>query len=552
MSTDRGRGLPIPSGAVPAPALAPPQALAAAVAVAAVAAAAALTLAVGAGAALAQGAPAGGAAPAQAAPLPLSGRSGQGGSVAAAEAAVPGATASVDTLNLSIQVQGSFAGSAAGAASRPFAGKLGLREAIQRGLDHNLGAIGMQEAVRQARGQTAAARAALLPNLSGDVTRTEEKLSLAASGLTGLKSSSFGGVTIPSVVGPFGYVDLRARLTQTVLDLTAWNNYRSAVETARAGELSALDARDLVVLAVGGTYLQAAAARARVESARAQLATAHASYQQTLERRQAGIVAQLDVNRARVQELTERQRLVSLENDFAKQKINLARMTGLPPDDRYDLADDIPYTAAPPLDVDRELVRAAAERPDLRAAEAQVRAAENALAAARAERLPSLSFYADYGAIGATIAQTQTTFTLMGALHVPLWDGGRAGGHVEAAQAVLAERRAELDDLRAQVEADLRKAGLDLAAAASQVEVAEQNLQVATESLDLTRQRFDVGVSDNLEVVQAQEALAAAELDRIDSIFAHNLAKLTLARTLGRAAAGLQELLPAPPTGGAN
>jgi outer membrane protein TolC len=496
----------------------------------------------GAGAALAQGAPpAGAAGPAQAAPLPLSGRSGQSGAVTASEAPVPGATASVDTLNPSIQVQGSFAGSIPGTARQPFAGKLGLREAIQRGLEYNLGAVGMSQAVRLARGQSAAARAALLPNLSGDLTRTEEKLSLAASGLTSLRSSSFGGVTIPSVVGPFGYVDLRARLTQTVLDLTAWNNYRSAVETVRAGELSALDARDLIVLAIGGTYLQAAAARARVESTRAQLATAHASYQQTLERRQAGLVAQLDVNRAQVQELTERQRLVSLENDLAKQKINLARMTGLPPNDRYDLADDIPYSAAPPLSIDQALLQAATQRPDLRAAEAQVRAAENALAAARAERLPSLSFYADYGAIGATAAQTQNTFTVMGTLHVPLWEGGRTGGHVEAAAATLAERRAELDDLRAQVESDLRKAALDIAAAASQIEVAEQNLQVTRESLDLTRQRFAAGVSDNLEVVQAQEALAAAELDRIDSIFAHNLA-----RALGRAAGGLQEFLQLP------
>jgi outer membrane protein TolC len=93
-----------------------------------------------------------------------------------------------------------------------------------------------------------------------------------------------------------------------------------------------------------------------------------------------------------------------------------------------------------------------------------------------------------------------------------------------------------LEDLKSQVESDIREAYLDLQAAANQVEVAKRNIQVTNETLDLTRQRFEAGVTDNVEVVQAQESATAAKLDYINSVFAHNLAKLSLARAMGRTA----------------
>jgi outer membrane protein TolC len=86
------------------------------------------------------------------------------------------------------------------------------------------------------------------------------------------------------------------------------------------------------------------------------------------------------------------------------------------------------------------------------------------------------------------------------------------------------------------VESDVRNAWLDLEAATTQIGLAEKNLAVTRESLELTKQRYEAGVSDNLEVVQAQDAVASADLDYINSIFAHNVAKLSLARAMGVAA----------------
>jgi outer membrane protein TolC len=258
------------------------------------------------------------------------------------------------------------------------------------------------------------------------------------------------------------------------------------------------------------------------------------------------LVAQVDVDRSQIQALTQQQRLTSLQNDFAKQKINMARMIGLQPTDQYDLGGDIPFSSAPPLSVDEASRQALEQRADIRAAQAQVRAAERALSAARAERLPSLSFSADYGAIGTTLSEAHRTFSVVGTVRVPIWEGGRTEGHIEQAEAATAQRRAELEDLPSQIEADVRKAYLDLQAATSQVDVAQKNLQIAREALDLTRQRFEAGVSDSVEVVQAQESVATSDLDYINSVFAHNVAKLSLARAIGQTAENLPLFLKLP------
>jgi outer membrane protein TolC len=221
----------------------------------------------------------------------------------------------------------------------------------------------MAQAVRQARGQQLVARSSLLPNLNGALREYDEKLSLKAQGLGSIPGL---GASLPAVIGPFNYFDLRATLTQTVADMTALNNYRSSKEIVRANVFAAEDARDLVVFAVGGAYLQTIAAAARVESVRAQLETATALYRQNAEKRGVGLLAQTDVNRSQVQALTQQQRLISLQNDLAKQKINLARLVGLPASDRYALSEDIPFSAAPSIVLEEALKQALMKRADLK------------------------------------------------------------------------------------------------------------------------------------------------------------------------------------------
>ncbi|PWT82300.1 MAG: TolC family protein [Acidobacteria bacterium] len=465
----------------------------------------------------------------------------QGGSVGAVQTAVPGTTNSVNTINPAVQVLGPYTGSASSIGRTPFSGKLSLREAVDRAVEFNLGAVGLTEAVKQARGQAKIARSSLLPNLNASLSETVQQTNLRALGVR--FSFPIPGFSAPTIVGPFNYFDVRATLSQTVVDLTARNNYLAAKDLARANELSVADARDLVVLAVGGTYLQLIATKSKIDAARAQLATADSLYRQTAQQRAAGVVAQTDLNRSQIQLLTQQQRLVSLQNDYLKLKINLARLTGLPANAEYEISDSIPFTDAPPISFDDALKQAFNQRSDLKAAEMQVQAAEHARSAARAEQLPSFAVRADYGVIGTNPSQSHGTFTVVGTIRVPIWQGGRAKGQMEIAEAALGQRRAELEDIKDRIESEVRNAYLDLQASVSQVEVARKSIEIATQNLDLTRQRFEAGVSDNVEVVQSQEALSTANTDYINSVFAHNLAKLSLARAIGRADEALPEFL---------
>lgn len=471
--------------------------------------------------------------------LPASGRNNQGGSVGATQLPVPGTTTSVNTLNPSVQISGPYSGSARSTTAMPFSGKLSLQEALQRGLAYNLGAIGVAHTVSQNSAQVRVARSALLPNINGSLNENVQQSDLAALGVR----VSVPGFRFPTIVGPFNYFTLQASLSQTVANMTSLNNYRSAKATARASQYSLQDARDLITLAVGGAYLQALAAQARVDAAQSQLDTANAVFHQSSEQHGEGVLGKLNVDQSQVKTLTQQQQVITLRNDLAKQKINLARLTGLAPNDGYQLTDSFPFSPAPVPGVDAALAQAEQQRADLKAAQSQVEAAAKALAAARAERLPSVAVSGDYEVIGTNPSQSHGAFSFVGTVNIPLWQGGKTAGDIAQAEAVLAQRQAELEDTRGQIEAEVRQSYLDLAAAAGQVEVARKNLDVARETLEMTRARMEAGVINTVEVVQAQGTLSSAQLDMIDSVFAHNLAKLSLARALGRASEQLPSLL---------
>ncbi len=482
-------------------------------------------------------------APAQAAHLPLSGRSPQAGSVTAAQAA--NTAAGINTLNPSVAVSGEFAGSTPGVA--PFAGRLSLADAIARGLAYNLGAGQWSNTVLQAQGQAQVARSALLPDVNGSFSDTEQQLDLKAQGIrfSAPLTGALAGFSFPSVVGPFNYTQLQATLAQSLLNFTALNNYRASQDSLRAQRMELSDARDLVVLGVGGAYLGVIAAQARLQAARAQLDTANAILLQSQQKQSVGTVPALTVDQNQVQAAIQQLQLTTLRNDLAKRKINLARMIGLPPNSNYSLSDAVPYAPPPALTLQAALAQALERRADLQAAAAQAEAARSALAAAQDERLPSASVSGTYGVIGAAPwSSSHGVFTVIGTVSIPLWQGGRVAGDVKQAHAALNQRQAELQDLRAQIEAEVREAFLDLSAAASEVSVARANLTVAREALQMTRDRFQAGVINTVELIQAQQAVATAEQDWINSVYADNVAKLTLARALGDAQASWPKYLP--------
>jgi outer membrane protein TolC len=409
-------------------------------------------------------------------------------------------------------------------------------------LRYNLGGIDSEQSLRQAQGESIVTRSQLLPNLSGGLRETVQQIDLASFGFKFSVPPSLG-FSFPTIVGPFNYFDLRGYLTQKLADVQAIRTYQSAREKQRAADLSVADARETVVYVVTAGYLQVLAEAARVDSAKVQVASAQAIYQQAADRFNAGLSAKIDMTRSHVELQTQQQRLTQEQADYAKDKISLARLIGLSSGQEIILKDTLPYAPLENLTLDQAIALASQNRSDLKAAEAQVHAAELSRGAAAAERYPTLGVNADYGVIGINPANSHGTFSVTGQLMFPIWAGGHIHGDILEADATLTQRRSEYDDLRARVEADVRNAFLDLTAAAEQVRVAQSQRELAQDELTQSRDRFASGVADTVEVVQAQEMQSTAEQQYIASLNAHNLAKASVARAVGQAEKIMRTLL---------
>jgi outer membrane protein TolC len=433
------------------------------------------------------------------------------------------------------QFQGSVARGTV--SSTPLA--LSLHDAIDRGLKTNLGLLVSDSTNESTRGQRLQALSALLPQFHAQAGETVEQLNLKTIGF----DFTFPGVSIPSIVGPFHYTDIRAYASWDAFDYSARKDYRSAQENKRAAQLSVADARDLVVQATASAYLQIIADASRIEATRAQVQTSQALYDRAVDQQTAGTAAGIDVLRSQVELKQQQQRLLAQQNQFDKDKLALSRVIGLPPGQEFNLSDTTPFSPLTSMTQEQALIAALAQRPDYQSYQAKVRAAEETVKGAHGERYPTAGVTADYGDIGPTLASSHGTFTFAATAKVNLFDGGRISGDEIQAKAALKQRQDELADLAGEIDYQVRAAFLDIHTASDQVTVARDNLDLANQTLEQARDRFVAGVSDNIEVVQAQESVATANDDLIAALFAHNLAKVNLARALGGAEQGIQKLV---------
>jgi outer membrane protein TolC len=413
---------------------------------------------------------------------------------------------------------------------------LSLQDAIDRGLKQNLGLLLSNTDIRAARGQRWEQLSALLPHVTAAPYVAATELNLPELGL-----SSLGGLNVPPSVGPFSYFDARASVTQTLFDWKAINATRAASQSVKSAEYTFKDARDLVVLAVGYTYLQAIADEARIETADAQVKSAQAVYDQAADQVNAGTSPAIDGLRAKVELQTRQQQLIQAKNNYAIQKLTVARVIGLAPGQEFEFTDKSPYQPFEGITVDEALKRAYASRFDYQAALADERAAQFSRKAAVAGYYPSLSFNADYGTAGSHPSTATQVMDARGTLSIPIFQGGSVHGDVLQADARLEQSRERLDNLRAQIDADVRTALLNLQSSADQVNVARSNIDLAEETLVQSRDRFSAGVTDTVEVVQSQEAVASAHEQYISSLYSYNYAKISLARALGAAEQGVKE-----------
>jgi len=338
--------------------------------------------------------------------------------------------------------------------------------------------------------------------------------------------------------GPFSYFDARVNVAQSLFDSKLINNTRAASQNLKSAEYTFKDARDLVVLAVGYVYLQAIADEARIATAEAPGATAEALYDQAADQVKAGTSSEIDGPRAKVELQTRQQQLIQAKNNFGMQKLTVARVIGLAPGQEFELTDKSPYRPFEGITVDDALNRAYASRSDYLSAMTDVRAAGYARKDAVAGYYPSLSFNADYGAAGSHPSTATQVFDVRGTLSIPILQGNSVHADILQAHTRLQQTRERLDNLRAQIDADIRTALLNLQSSADQENVARSNIDLAEETLLQSRDRFSAGVTDTVEVVQSQEAVARAHEQYISRLYNYNFAKISLVRI---AQAGVKE-----------
>src|SRR4051794_13190124 len=411
--------------------------------------------------------------------------------------------------------------------------QLSVKDAVQRALEQNLGLLLQEEAVGTARGARWRALAELLPDVSGTLSGRRQVLNLEA----------FGFPAPNPIVGPFNVLDARVALSQAVVDVSALNALRAARLNEQAEKFGIKSARDLVVLVAVNLYLETVAGGSRADMTRAQLETADALFKQAQDLKSSGIVAGIDVLRAQVQLQTQRQRLIAAENDYEKFKLQLARAIGLPVEQPFTLPDKIPSAPVPPVSLNDSIARALETRPDYLAARSRFEAAQATERAANTEWIPTLHLDADFGAIGQTVETAHSTYTLGASVRVNLFDAGRTKARRIETLSATRQREAELADFKSRVEYEVRTALLDLRAADQQLQAAQTNVQLANDELQQARDRFAAGVASNLEVTQAQETIAGASDTYISALYAHNLAKAALARSMGVAESAVMNYL---------
>jgi outer membrane protein TolC len=415
--------------------------------------------------------------------------------------------------------------------------KLSLDDAIALGLKNNLGLKVAENSEKSFHGRRNEVLQDFLPTitLTGDLGVHQQNLVAMGFGPDTVKEFS-KLVKIPS---NFSFIT-RDDLTEGKIQfgqLLFSGPVISALKAVGAGERAAhfarMSARGEVVQQVATAYLHAIAASSEVDNARAQVATGEVLVRHAHEAHEAGVVANLDELRARVQLQAEQQALIAAQNALEKDHILLKREIGIDPGQKIALTDPAPYSDLASQTPQEVLAIACKNRQDYQSLQNQVIAIKAVHAAYRSQRLPTLSFGGYYGVSQVGGAGSHGNFVAQGNLSLPLFREAKLRGGTEAAQAQLDAVNAQLADLHGQIDQQVRSALLDVGATAKLVEVARSNVDLATRALADETDRVNAGVDDNLPLVTAQAALASAESNLVESLFQYNLSKLALARAAG-------------------
>jgi outer membrane protein TolC len=402
--------------------------------------------------------------------------------------------------------------------------RITLQDAIQKGLQANLRVLIASTRIEETRGTAERRFASLLPRVRAESFASLQNRNLRAFGIS--------APGIPDVIGPFSNFDFRVYADQAVLDLQSYRNWKASQRLEESSRKDYQDARDFIVRQVGGLYLNAESAAAQVEAAQARVTTADALYKIARDRHDAGVATGVDVLRAQVQLANEKQRLLEAQTSAKQALIALARNIGMSPGTPLELGEVLTFVPLERPEVNAMLQSALEQRPDYLSLTSQHLALAQQEQANRARYFPKFSVGGNYGGLGRSVGDIKGTGVLQGTLSITLFDRDRKGEEMELG-ARLKRIDDQMDDLRLGIEQEVREALLNLDSAAEEVKVAQEGRDLAQQELDLARDRFQAGVTNNIEVTSAQDSLARAQENYIVAVSRHVDAKLSLARAAG-------------------
>jgi len=389
-----------------------------------------------------------------------------------------------------------------------------------------------EEDLKQAAARSNEARAALLPDFESYIQYQNETNNLKAFGFQ-FPNIPIPGFAIPTFVGPFNVFDVRASVNQTVFDFSTIRRYQASKVAIEATKADNEGTRNQVTDQVSRAYLAGLLAQANLETARANVELSEALLKLAQSQKAAGTGTGIEITRAEVQLANDRQHFLVVQNDVDRTRLQLLKVLGLKLDNPVELMDQLSYVATENMDETQALATARANRAELKAQERREENAKLNFSATKLERLPTLSAFGNYGDLGSSINSSLPTRTIGATLRIPIFDGGRRDARRVESASQYREERIRLADLRDQVELDVRVALDSLRSADAQVKAAEEGLTLAQNELAQAERRYKAGVTNSIEVTDAQTRLARARDNRVNALYNYNLARIDLGTATG-------------------
>ncbi|HEY2378362.1 MAG TPA: TolC family protein [Gemmatimonadaceae bacterium] len=416
--------------------------------------------------------------------------------------------------------------------------RITLGDAARRAAHQSNSVQGAEQRAAEAAARVTQARAALLPELSGNALQSGRTFNSVTFGITLPTAPGQPPLFNPDgqVLGPVNTVDLRGRVQTNIIDYSAVQKMRTAKTQANAAQADVTSAGDAAATQAANAYVRVLHTNAQLKARLADSVLARDLVTIAQSQLEAGVGVALDVTRAQSQLAGVRNQLISARNDRDKAQLDLLRSLNLGLDTPLDLTDTLSSDVTDNLALDQATAtaRALRDRPDLRAMDEQILAARQNVAAIRSERLPSLSAFGDDGVVGKTgSTRLLPTYTWGVQVSVPVFDGFRREGRIQEQEAMTRELDVRRKDLEQQASIDVRGALLDLASAREAIGASRERLRLAEQEVDQARQRFRAGISGNADVVNAALTLNAARSQYIDVLTSLQVARVSLAHAEG-------------------